>query len=69
MESGTIPVGWGYDDERTIMIHTDDQWAVLMDEARAELALHDAGGPCAAPCWACEDEAAEDACLPDGLSV
>jgi len=51
------------------MIHTDDQWAVLMDEARAELALHDAGGPCAAPCWACEDEAAEDACLPDGLSV
>jgi hypothetical protein len=59
----------GYDDERNTMIYTDDQWAVKMAEARAELALHDAGGPCAVPCWACEDEAREDAPLPDGLSV
>jgi len=51
------------------MIYTDDQWAVLMDEARAELALHDAGGPCPAGCWACEDDAREDAPLPEGLSM
>jgi|TARA_B100000315_G_scaffold190340_1_gene180396 hypothetical protein len=48
---------------------TDDQWAASLAEARAELALHDAGGPCVVPCWACEDEAAEDAPLPDGLPI